>query len=48
MSQTMRTAASVDREDLKAQVKAMYARVALEPEGDFHFEMGRNLAERLG
>jgi arsenite methyltransferase len=26
----------------------MYRQVALHPEGEFHFEMGRGLAERLG
>jgi ubiquinone/menaquinone biosynthesis C-methylase UbiE len=40
--------ASVDRNDLEAKVKDMYRQVALEPRGDFHFEMGRALAERLG
>ena len=39
---------SVDRASLEAQVKAMYGRVAREPEGGFHFETGRGLAERLG
>lgn len=48
MSEAKAGAALVDRTDLEAQVKAMYGRVALEPEGDFHFEMGRTLAERLG
>jgi arsenite methyltransferase len=38
----------VDRESLEGQVKAMYSRVAHNPEGDFHFEMGRDLAKRLG
>jgi arsenite methyltransferase len=32
---------------LEQKVKAMYRAVALEPQGDFHFEMGRILAERL-
>ncbi len=48
MPPTTPATAAVDRADLEAQVKAMYARVALDPEGDFHFEMGRRLAERLG
>lgn len=39
---------AVDREALEARVRDMYERVAREPEGDFHFEMGRALAERLG
>jgi len=44
----MTTAATVDRSDLEHQVKDMYRLVALEPNGEFHFEMGRVLAERLG
>ncbi len=39
---------SVDRTELQARVKDMYREVALHPEGDFHFEMGRALADRLG
>lgn len=39
---------SVDRDSLEAQVKDMYQRVASDPGGDFHFEMGRGLTERLG
>lgn len=33
---------------LERAVKDMYQRVALEPEAEFHFELGRQLAERLG
>lgn len=33
---------------LEQKVKAMYRDVAVEPHGEFHFEMGRALAERLG
>jgi ubiquinone/menaquinone biosynthesis C-methylase UbiE len=44
----MTTVANVDRTDLERQVKDMYRLVALEPHGEFHFEMGRALAERLG
>ena len=33
---------------LEQKVKAMYRDVALDPYGEFHFEMGRALAERLG
>ena len=33
---------------LEQKVKSMYRDVALEPHGEFHFEMGRALAERLG
>ncbi len=38
----------VDEASLESQVKEMYRKVANEPEGEFHFEMGRGLAERLG
>jgi len=34
--------------ELEERVKAMYRAVALYPETDFHFEMGRKMAERLG
>lgn len=34
--------------DLERRVKEMYAEVARNPHGEFHFEMGRALAERLG
>lgn len=44
----MTTLASVDRGELEAKVKAMYRDVATNPHGEFHFEMGRALAERLG
>lgn len=44
----MTVAARVDVDDLQTKVKEMYRRVALDPHGDFHFEMGRVLAERLG
>lgn len=44
----MATLAKFDPRDLEAKVKAMYRRVAEEPQGGFHFEMGRGLAERLG
>jgi arsenite methyltransferase len=33
---------------LEQKVKAMYRDVALEPHAEYHFEMGRALAERLG
>jgi arsenite methyltransferase len=39
---------SVDRISLEQQVKDMYQRVAENPNGEFHFEMGRALCERLG
>jgi len=40
--------AVVDEAELEAKVKEMYRRVAEQPHGEFHFEMGRPLAERLG
>jgi ubiquinone/menaquinone biosynthesis C-methylase UbiE len=42
------TTLTFDPKDLELKVKAMYSRVAEEPHGEFHFEMGRTLAERLG
>jgi SAM-dependent methyltransferase len=44
----MATLATFDPKDLEAKVKAMYRKVAEEPHGEFHFEMGRAMAERLG
>ena len=38
----------VDAADLEQKVKQMYRDVALQPQGDYHFEMGRTLAEKLG
>lgn len=38
----------VDAEALEAKVKDMYRAVALNPHHEFHFEMGRTMAERLG
>jgi arsenite methyltransferase len=38
----------VDRAALEAKVKSMYSDVAANPRGEFHFEMGRTMAERLG
>jgi arsenite methyltransferase len=40
--------ASVDVQELEAKVKDMYRHVAEQPEGRYHFEMGRPLADRLG
>jgi ubiquinone/menaquinone biosynthesis C-methylase UbiE len=40
--------ATVDTQELEAKVKEMYRHVAEQPEGEYHFEMGRPLAERLG
>jgi SAM-dependent methyltransferase len=42
------TTANVDRIALEAKVKDMYTQVADNPHGEFHFEMGRVMAERLG
>ena len=39
---------TVDAADVERRVKAMYRDVALNPHGDYHFELGRDLAERLG
>ena len=39
---------SVNPIELEQKVKDMYRKVALDPHGEFHFEMGRALAERLG
>jgi ubiquinone/menaquinone biosynthesis C-methylase UbiE len=44
----MTSSAKVDRAELETKVQDMYRAVALHPEGEFHFEMGRELAERLG
>lgn len=38
----------LDTHDLEKQVKHMYETVAEQPDGKFHFEIGRALAERLG
>jgi arsenite methyltransferase len=44
----MTTIAPLDPKELESKVKAMYRSVAEDPHGDFHFEMGRAMAERLG
>src|SRR5215475_6878344 len=41
-------AATVNKQELEAKVKDMYRQVASNPHGEFHFEMGRAMAERLG
>jgi arsenite methyltransferase len=38
----------VDTRELEEKVQRMYRAVATEPDGDYHFEVGRSLAERLG
>ncbi len=40
--------ATVNQEELRTEVKKMYKKVAEEPQGEFHFEMGRMLAEKIG
>jgi ubiquinone/menaquinone biosynthesis C-methylase UbiE len=45
---TLTATVAFDPKDLEAQVKSMYRSVAENPHGEFHFEMGRALAERLG
>jgi arsenite methyltransferase len=44
----MATSPTVDVAELEARVKDMYRHVAEEPDGDYHFELGRDLAEHLG
>lgn len=44
----MTTPVAFDPKELEAKVKAMYRSVAENPHGEFHFEMGRAMAERLG
>lgn len=38
----------VDHAEVEQRVKDMYSRVAVDPQGEYHFELGRRLAERLG
>jgi arsenite methyltransferase len=40
--------AVVDTVELEAKVREMYRLVAEQPDGGYHFELGRALAERLG
>src|SRR5512144_471053 len=44
----MVTSVTFDPKELESKVKAMYRSVAENPHGEFHFEMGRAMAERLG
>lgn len=44
----MSTITTFDPKELESKVKAMYRTVAENPHGEFHFEMGRAMAERLG
>ena len=43
-----RVMSTVNSVELETKVKSMYREVAENPHGEFHFEMGRALAERLG
>jgi ubiquinone/menaquinone biosynthesis C-methylase UbiE len=45
---TTTTATRVDAAELERKVKTMYTQVALRPQDEFHFEMGREMARRLG
>jgi arsenite methyltransferase len=38
----------VDPKELRRHISEMYRAVAEQPDGDFHFELGRPVAERLG
>jgi arsenite methyltransferase len=38
----------VDAAELRSRVREMYRAVAQQPDGDFHFETGRPVAERVG
>jgi arsenite methyltransferase len=38
----------IDTAELRERIRAMYRDVADQPDGDFHFELGRPVAERLG
>lgn len=42
------TTVAVDRSELEAKVKEVYRAVAQNPDGKYHFKMGRGLAEHLG
>jgi arsenite methyltransferase len=41
-------AVAVETKQLEEKVKRMYRAVATQPHGEYHFEVGRSLAERLG
>jgi len=48
MNAVLENQRKVNQIDLEKKVKDMYKKVALHPEIEYHFEMGRNLSERLG
>jgi len=39
---------TVDKDQLEAKVKDMYRQAAQEPHGTFHFELGEQVALRVG
>jgi SAM-dependent methyltransferase len=39
---------SANQEEVRTKVKEMYKEVAKNPQGEFHFDLGRKLAEKLG
>ncbi len=47
MSTIIKNSKKVDQKDLELRVKDMYKKVALHPEVEYHFEMGRKLADRV-
>ena len=47
-SPQMTSETGVDSNELAAKVREMYRAVAENPKGSYHFELGRDLAERLG
>ncbi len=48
MPNTAEEVQQVNVAELEQRVKKMYRSVALQPDSEFHFEMGRTMAERLG
>ena len=44
----MKAMPTINIDELRSKVKSMYQQVAENPKSEFHFEMGRTLAERLG
>lgn len=48
MNTVSATKQEVNKAELQQKVKDMYREVAWNPQGEFHFEMGRTMAERLG
>lgn len=48
MTAILKQTKKVNQKELENKVKDMYKKVALHPEVEYHFEMGRDLAERLG